>query len=87
MLLDLSKDINKQFVNIFDNMKDYKVSLEFERYKMVVDIIVSFLKKCRSDQYYSVSQQYFREDQVLSELYLLYLSKMLEKELDLNVQL
>ena len=87
MLLDLSKDINKQFVNIFDNMKDYKVFLEFERYKMVVDIIMSFLKKCRSDQYYSVSQQYFREDQVLSELYLLYLSKMLEKELDLNVQL
>ena len=87
MLLDLSKDINKQFVNIFDNMKDYKVFLEFERYKMVVDIIVSFLKKCRSDQYYSVSRQYFREEQVLSELYLLYLSKMLEKELDLNVQL
>ena len=76
MLLDLSKDINKQFVNIFDNMKDYKVSLEFERYKMVVDIIMSFLKKCRSDQYYSVSRQYFREEQVLSELYLLYLSKM-----------
>ena len=58
-------------------MKDNRVFLEFEKYRMVVDIIISFLKKCRSDQYYSTSKQYFKEDQTIAELYLLYLCKML----------
>lgn len=87
VLLDLSMDINKQFGYIYENIKDYNVFLEFEKFKMVTDIVINFIKKCRSDQYYSSNKQNFKDDQAQAELYLLYLTKLLEKDIDYNIQL
>ncbi len=86
-MLNLSKNITKQFDYIYANIKDSAIFLEFDKFKMVADIVINFIKKCRSDQYYAGVKQYFKDDQAQAELYLVYLSKMLEREIDFTVQL